>query len=352
MKYLNKKLVLFTIILVLLIAIRIALPYWLKHRINSVLEGLENYTGYVEDINLQLWRGAYQAYGFHIDEDQGDFQRPFIKVNYIDLSIDWKSLFKGKIVSELEIDHASLNYILEEQKNITDSTDLVNWYETAKKMMPIKLNRIQITNSEIHYQDLAQTIPIDIYMKNLNGQALNLTNVIKKEEKFPCSYDFSASLGEQGSFSMNGEANLLKAIPDVNVNIELENVDLTEFNNAFKKYANFDVESGEFSNYVEFKMINGAHKGYVKPIFKNVEIIGKNSENGEPLLDKAYERLLELGKNIFENKKEDQVGAKIPFNGLVEQVDINTLKSSLSFLKNAFIKALDARIDHEITSSQ
>ena len=49
------------VIILFIIALRTALPYILLHYTNNILAEMNGYYGHVEDIDVALYRGAYQA---------------------------------------------------------------------------------------------------------------------------------------------------------------------------------------------------------------------------------------------------------------------------------------------------
>ena len=86
-------------LLVLLIVARLLLPYFVLRYVNKTLADMGSYTGHVDDIDIQLIRGAYQIDGLRIRKVNGKIKEPFLYMPKTDLSIEWKSLFKGKLVS-------------------------------------------------------------------------------------------------------------------------------------------------------------------------------------------------------------------------------------------------------------
>lgn len=109
----RKKWTIFIVILVaLVIAIRIALPYVILHYANKTLATMDGYRGHINDIDLAIIRGAYNIDSIYLHKYDSSSQRetPFFAAKTIDLSIEWKSLFKGSIVGELEFGQPMLRF--------------------------------------------------------------------------------------------------------------------------------------------------------------------------------------------------------------------------------------------------
>lgn len=85
-------------IFILLIALRIALPYILLRVVNQQLTQIQGYYGHVEDIDVALIRGAYTLKNIKLDKVGGKVPVPFFSADIIDLSLEWGALKKRKLV--------------------------------------------------------------------------------------------------------------------------------------------------------------------------------------------------------------------------------------------------------------
>jgi hypothetical protein len=114
--------ILLTIIL-LLVVIRLILPFVVLKYANKVLAKSKEYPGHVEDIDLALIRGAYVIKDIRIDKaDTVTGKRdsiPFFTSPAIDLSVEWKALFKGKIVGEIALEEPRINLVKTAPKTAT-----------------------------------------------------------------------------------------------------------------------------------------------------------------------------------------------------------------------------------------
>lgn len=106
----KKRWKIFLAILILIIAVRIALEPVALHYVNKTLANLEGYRGSVKDIDIALYRGAYSIDSLDIEKVQGDFPEPFFSCKSIDISLEWKTLFKGVITGEIILKSPVLNF--------------------------------------------------------------------------------------------------------------------------------------------------------------------------------------------------------------------------------------------------
>jgi hypothetical protein len=99
-------------VLFVIIILRLILPYIVLHYVNKSLAEISGYYGHVEDIDISLYRGAYVVNNLYINRvDTATLkQTELFKAPDIDISIEWKSLFHGRIVSELEFREPVLKF--------------------------------------------------------------------------------------------------------------------------------------------------------------------------------------------------------------------------------------------------
>ena len=75
--YRSKFLWVVIVIAVLLVAVRLMLPFWVRDYVNKKLSELDDYRGHVESVHLALWRGAYQIRTVKVVKTSGDVPVPF-----------------------------------------------------------------------------------------------------------------------------------------------------------------------------------------------------------------------------------------------------------------------------------
>jgi hypothetical protein len=181
-------------ILLLLLAVRIALPYILLRLVNKELQNIPGYSGHVDDIDVALIRGAYKIKSIKLEKTGGKVPVPFFSAPLIDLSIQWASLFHGRLVGKIEVDQPILNFV----KGPTEATSQTkidsSWTDVVKKLMPLKLNKFEIVEGQIHYRDFHSKPTFDIYTSQVHILAENLSNAEKNKELLPSTITASADV--------------------------------------------------------------------------------------------------------------------------------------------------------------
>ena len=335
-------------IVALLIVIRIILPYVVLHYANKTLAAMHGYFGHVNDIDLSIYRGAYIIKDFYIDKvDSSTQQRvAFISSQAIDLSVEWKSMFHGRLVGELEFRNPIMRFTKDKAEPAAIQKDTSDFRQVLKTFMPLKINRFEIINGEIQYIDSTSTPKVNIAMTSTHVLAQNLSSV-QDTALLPATIIATADV-YKGKLNFKMKMNPLADNPTFDMNAELKNTNLPELNDFFKAYANFDVHAGTFGLYTEVASKDGKFIGYVKPIIKDLEVIGSEDRH-DSFFNKIYEALVGTAGAILKNPKEKQVATKIPIEGEYGKTTIGTWYAIIDVLRNAFIQALYPSIDHEIT---
>ena len=92
------------IVIVLLVALRVALPYIILRYANNTLATMPGYRGHVKDIDLAIIRGAYKIDSIYLNKYDSvkHQQTPFFGAKEIDLSKVASLLAEAHVKSEIE----------------------------------------------------------------------------------------------------------------------------------------------------------------------------------------------------------------------------------------------------------
>ncbi len=336
-------------ILIAIVVIRLALPYIVLHFANKSLATMNGYYGHINDIDLAIIRGAYKIDSIYINKEDSVTQKqtPFFASKEVDLSVEWKSLFKGSIVGELVFDGPYLLFTkdkVEPKEIVKDSAD---FRKVLDKFMPLNINRCELRNGKIQYKDFGTTPNVDIAMTNLHLLAQNLRNSYDSSAVLPANIHATADVYE-GKLRFDAKLNPLADAPTFDMSAELTNTNLVKLNDFFQAYAKIDVNDGRFGLYTEVAAKDEEFKGYVKPLIKNLDVLGKEDRK-DNLLQKLWEAVAGGAGKLFENKNKDQVATKVPFQGRLDDPKTNIWVAITSILQNAFIHAIQPTIDNEIS---
>ena len=143
----KKKLtIIFVSILILLVIIRLVLPFVVLRLVNDRLTKIKGYYGHVVDIDIALIRGAYQLDSIYLNKVDtiSNRQTAFFSASVIDLSVEWKALFKGSIVGEIIIEKPVITFTKDKVEPKSVREDSSSFKDLKDDLMPLQINRVEI----------------------------------------------------------------------------------------------------------------------------------------------------------------------------------------------------------------
>lgn len=341
-------------LVVLLILFRLLLPYIVLKYVNKKLAHLEEYYGHVEAIDIALIRGAYVIKDIQLvklGNEQGKKDTiPFFKSSAIDLSVQWKAIFKGRVVGEIYVENPVVNFVKGKHKGEDAKADTADFRQLIRDLMPLTVNHFEISNGQIHYIDPFSSPRVDLAMKALEVVATNLSNVNDSNKVLPARAIASADVYE-GEFKLRVDFDALQKAPTFDMSAEIKNVNLVLLNDFLRAYGNFDTNKGNFGVYTEFAGKEGNFGGYVKPLIKDLDIVQWKKEEGN-FKQILWETLIGSAAEVLQNQNKEQLGTKVDIHGKFEKPDINIWRAVSFVLRNAFVRALRPTIDNTINISK
>ena len=152
----------------------------------------------------------------------------------------------------------------------------------------------------------------------------------------------------EGTLDFTMKLNFLAAHPTFDLNTELKNTNLVKLNEFLQAYAKIDVNKGTFGAYAEVAAKEGRFIGYIKPLIKDLDIVGKEDRD-DNVLRKLWEGMAGTASQVFRNQEKDQLATRIEFSGTVENPHTSVWYTIVDILRNAFIHALQPAIDNQIS---
>jgi hypothetical protein len=340
------RVLLLTLVLLLIVG-RLLLPTFVERYVNRKLQQLPGYGGSIGQVDIHLLRGAYTIHQVDIVKKTNNVPIPFVKAERISFSVDWNELRHRALVAEVEAHHAQLNFVRGESK-AEDQTGIDrSWVDVVEDLFPFKVNRFEIFDSQVRYADLAARPEVDVSITNLHVLCRNITNSRNLTNELPTPFEVTGDTIGGGKLLLKGAANPFTKSPRFDVDARLENVDLVQLNDFLKAYANVDVKRGTLNFYTELAAADGRFKGYVKPLLHDLDIVDVSDDAKRPL-KLFWESLVAGVTKLFKNQPKDQLAARIPLEGNLDQPNADIVSTLGSVLRNAFVQALSPRVEGSV----
>jgi hypothetical protein len=264
-------------------------------------------------------------------------QRLDLAADSISISFRRKHLRQGLVVCRLEAADVFSGFRME--KTADDGTGNDDNRAIQAAMIPVILDRLTIARASFRFSEMSKSQPVQVQAEGISIHAERLS-ALPSMENLPASAALKAKL-YGGELSLDGKANMADCAFELQA--KLDGIDITQLNDILEAYAKFDVHSGELSLYAEAKGKDGHYSGYVKPVIRQLDVVGPE-DKGDSLLRRIWERMIGAAAYLLKNRKHDQLATRIAFQGSYD-VRINILQAIAGALGNAFIRALKPGLD-------
>ena len=334
------------VVALLLIVVRIMLPFWVRDYVNKKLAELKDYRGHVEEVDLALWRGAYKIRRIKIVKTSGDVPVPFFSAPLIDLSVQWSALFHGALVGEIYFEQPEMNFVNGSSKADSQAPLEEPWTETVRKLFPLKINRFVVHEGEVHYRDFQKSPKVDVVIDEVRIVATNLTNSKKVAKTLNAHLEMEGRPLRSGDLRIKMDLDPYAAKPTFNLETEMKELPLVKLNDFAKAYAAITFEKGTLKLATEFNAKNGSFDGYVEPVFVNMSIFSPKHDSDNPI-SFVWQAIVGGLTHLIRNHPTDRFGTRVPVHGSFDKPEPAILTTVLNVFRNAIIKAFEGTLEHK-----
>ncbi len=208
---------------------------------------------------------------------------------------------------------------------------------TKEPSVELRIDRLDVAKSTVGFANRAAKPPyrvvvsdMDLTLENLSNQRIQGAAVARLRARF------------MGS----GETRLQATVAprpggaDMDLSARIEDTDMTRMNDLVRAYGGFDVAAGALSVYSEVQVKNGAITGYVKPLFRDVQVGVEGGEESKTLGRRLYEGVVSAASKILKNRPRGEVATVVTISGRADQPEFSTWEVVGRLLQNAFFKAI------------
>ena len=104
---------------------------------------------------------------------------------------------------------------------------------------------------------------------------------------------------------------------DFTVKAAIENTQMAAMSDLFRAYGNFDIKQGLFSFYTELTVKDNTINGYMKPLFKDLQVYDRRTAAEKSLFHKLYVGMVKGLSKLLENRVRGEVATKATVSGPV-----------------------------------
>ena len=319
-------------------ALRIASPEIVKGYVNRQLGDMGDYRGSVTDVDLSLLRGGYTLHDLTVVKADAEVETPFVEMGTMDLSLQWKALFRGRAVGEMVMHRPIVNMVQSKSDEESQLGTGVNWPQEVRDLFPFRLNIVEVVDGLVTFRAPGIEAEESITAREFQLVLRNLTNVDDRDTEAFADLEMHARIMGNAPLTLTGQIDPNEELATFDVDLSLEGAQLVDVNPWLEEFLKVDAHAGAFSLYAELASADGRFEGYLRPIMENPEFFDMEEAAGGPF-KKAWEAMVGFTAKILENRQEDQVATQIPLSGEYENPRAGILEAMVNLVRNAFIGA-------------
>jgi hypothetical protein len=220
---------------------------------------------------------------------------------------------------------------------------------TDKPATLIRIDEVAVLDSDIGFVNKAADPAYRVF---LAGADLRIRNLSNRSAEGEISAEISGTFMGSGAATATAAFRLGRDGTDFDVAIRIENTQLPDMNDLLRAYGNFDVVGGFFSFYSELQVRNGRIEGYIKPLFRDMDVYDRRQDKDKGLFQQLYESLVGGVAKILENRPRDEVATVAEIFGDVGDPELSVWQVVVRLVQNAFFRAILPGFEDEFEKSR
>jgi uncharacterized protein involved in outer membrane biogenesis len=209
----------------------------------------------------------------------------------------------------------------------------------------LRIGELRVVNGEVAVENKTGLHPYQLFLTHTNVTVQKFSN--QKSEGV-------GTVKLTGKFMGSGDTNAVLAFlpesqgPNFNLDLKVEDTDLTRLNDLLRAYGKFDVAAGQLSVYSQMKVASGHVDGYVKPLFRDVKVSAPETKDAKTVGQRVKEKVIGAAFKILKNRPRKEVATQVNISGPLQNTQASTWQAVVGLLRNAFVKAILPGFDREV----
>lgn len=293
-----------------------------------------------EQIEVDYFRPITERYNFSI-------RRGVLSTSG---SIEYAKKIKILSVPTLKIQNLVADYVhtkpaTSPTKELSKKADKVIREHSNEPTLELDINDVDISDSELGIVNKASEPQYRLFVSGAQVKIQNLSN--QAEEGV-------ATITATGRFMNSGKTRLVARLrpkgksPNFDLQLAVDQSELKALNPLLKAYVGADVVAGQFSFYSEMAVRNGSINGYVKPLFKDVDVYDPKQDRKKGIFAKLYEGILGGLAWVLENRPREEVATTTKISGKLSDPETSVTDIIIGLVQNAFFRAIVPGLEREI----
>ncbi len=257
-------------------------------------------------------------------------------------------------LKNLEITGADLDYLHLPQTAKAEQERVDEAARAAKRLSnepetKIRADVLTVKESSFGYVNRTSTPNYRLFIDHMDATLKHFSNQ---------AAEGAATLELKGKFMATGATRVSGTFQpgaknaDFAVNVAIENTEMPAMSDLFKAFGNFDIKQGLFSFYAELAIKDNTINGYVKPLFKDMQVFDRRPAQEKSLFHKLYVGMVGGVSKLLQNRSRKEVATKATISGPVESPTTSVWEVIVNLIRNAFIQSILPGFEKEVNPSK
>jgi Domain of Unknown Function (DUF748) len=247
-------------------------------------------------------------------------------------------ILERALVQGVALEYRHLPHTAEAEKARAQQTAAAAKQAASASHTELRIDQLAVVKSTFGFTNQAATPP---YRLQLTDTTLTVEHLGNRPQVTPAVARLRGQLMGRGDTSLTATLHRQAGSADMDLTAQIEDADLVRLKDLVQAYGGFEIAAGELSVYSELQMRGGALTGYVKPLFRGVQV----GTDGEAVVEKGfrqrlYEALVGISAKILKNRLRGEVATVVPIAGRVDRPEVGRWETVSRLLQNAFLKPI------------
>jgi len=257
-------------------------------------------------------------------------------------TVEYAPSIKAVHLEKVLVQGPEIEYIHTPQTAAAESERAQATVSAAKKAsnapdIQLKIDRLEIVKGNFAFTNRVAT---PAYRVNLTDASLSVDNLSNQRAEGAANVQLSGKFMGSGKTQASAIIRPATGGADMELKVQVEDTEMASMNDVVRAYGGFDVAGGQLSVYTELNVKQGMISGYVKPLFRDVQVAHGQQDQPKSFGQRLYEGVVAVATKILKNRARGEVATVVTVSGRVEQPQTNYWEVIGGLLENAFIKAV------------
>lgn len=336
-------------LIVVLIIVRVAMPFMVRHYLNDRIEHMGPYHGSMEAVHLQIWRGSYAIENLRIQKDGAPPNQPFLVAPHTEITLSYGAAFHGHLRGKIGFYDAVVNFIDGKSDSERQTGKGVNWSDELNILIPAEVDEINVHNGTVTFRNFVSSPRVDLKMTDVNSTVTNLSKAQRENGSRVATLHTTAMVLGDAPLETNANFDPTNRFGDFSYHIHVTRIQLVRANDLARAYTGLDFAGGTGDFTMELKARNGQLEGYAEPVFKDLQLFSwkkdvEQEKKGPVKL--LYEAAAQGVVSLLKDQSNDQFVARVPINGRIDDSEVGKPQAIFNVLHTSFVQEYKAQLDH------